>query len=143
MEIHSLDQDALAGFAYYRTWVNDVLNRGLGLEYELQGSESDIPYLDAVLSQGPYTDNAADELTILGSVMGDAIAGTLGMEWVVYTDNEGSSFALAHKKKQVFAFPPDMLLKRAEQGTLETVAEVYGSVVEALRVEIEKAVDRS
>jgi hypothetical protein len=142
MEIRTLDQNETDGLAYYRTWVNDVLTRGFGVDYQLQASESDIPYLDNVLSQGPYTDAAADELTILGSVMGDAIAGTLDMEWVVYTDEDASDFALVHKKKQVFAFPQDMLLRRAEQGTLGTVAEVYYSVVETLRSEIERAADR-
>lgn len=142
MEIRTLEQNEHDGLAYYRTWVNDIITSGMGIEYQLQSSESDIPYLDKVLSQGPYTENPADELTILGSVLGDAIAGTLNMEWVVYTDADGADFALAHKQKNVFVFPQDMLLKRAEQGTLGTIGEVYSATVEALQAEIQQAEDR-
>lgn len=93
-----------------------------------------------MLLHGPFTDDAAAELVVLGSVLGDAIAHTLGMEWVVYKDDgEGddqASFALAHPDKQVFAFPQDMLIKRAESGKLRSISEVYAAAIEALATDI-------
>ena len=143
MKTRPLDQNEIDGLAYYRTWVNDILTRGFGVEYAVDGSEEDVPYLDLVLSKGPYTESPADELTILGSVLGDVIARMLGMEWIVFTDEEGTSFALAHPTKHVYSFPQDLLLKRAEKGTLGTISELYGPLVDSLRSEIEHAKDRA
>ena len=143
MQIRNLQQNELDGLAYYRTWVNDILNRGFGIGYSLSGTKDDIPYLDTVLGGGPYSDEPANELIIIGSVMGDAIADTLSMEWVVYADEKSSDFALAHRTKQVFTFPQDMLSKRAESGTLGTISELFDATIETLQAEILFASDRA
>jgi len=142
MNIRNLDQKELDGLAYYRSWVNDILARGFKLNYRLTGSEDDIPYLDLVLSRGPHTENAADELTILGSTVGDVVSHVLDMRWVVFTDEQGSSFALLHSTKEVFFFPQDLLVKRAEKGSLGTIADLYAPLIAALRQEIMKAKER-
>ena len=79
---------------------------------------------------------------IIGSVMGDAIADVFGMEWVVYTDENGSDFAIAHPEKTVFAFPQDMLVKRFEEGEPINISELFFSTIETLTSVFEKAANK-
>ena len=139
MHTRELNENEADGHNYYKQWTNDIINRGFGLDYTLNGTEEDLEYLDLVLKNGPYTENVEDELTILGSVLGNIIENTLEMKWVVLTDEYGTAFALEHAK-EVYTYPQELLLKRAEEGTLGTVSEVYYSVVEVLKEEIEAKV---
>jgi len=92
--------------------------------------------LKLILKNGPYN-NAKDELIIIGHLFGNIIEKKLKMQWIVYQDKEGIYFALVDKYKCVFAFPEDMILKRAEKGELGDIENLYYEIVKAIKKEID------
>ena len=103
-------------------WVNEILEKEFKTEVRLSGTREDIPNLHTMLSEGPYTEDAEAELKTFGIVFGHVLARELGMRWVVYSDDEGGDFALQYQDKELFLFPCDMLIKRAEAG--EDICEI-------------------
>ena len=138
IKVRQLDRKEQEGFEYYNFWVNDILNRGFQLNKKLNGTEEDLQLLQLILDNGPYSDNAEDELVIIGYVFGNVISKKLEMTWVVYQDKDGIDFALKYKNKCIFSFPQYMLLKRAEKGELGNLINLYNETINTLKKEISK-----
>jgi len=114
------------------TWVNEILEKEFKTKVRLKGTREDIPNLHTMLSEGPYTEDVEAELTSFGMVFGHVLARELGMRWVMYSDDQGSDYALQYQDLELFLFPGDMLIKRAEAG--EDVGEInLEAMLESLR----------
>jgi hypothetical protein len=105
-----------AELAHATDWINDVLERGFRSKIRLTGSSADISTLHSLLSKGPFSADAAAELTAFGTVFGEILAREVPMRWVVYQDEAGTDFALQYRDLALFVFPCDMILKRVEEG---------------------------
>lgn len=64
-------------------------------------------------------------------VFGHILAKEIPLKWVMYGDEQGSDFALQYQGLNLFVFPCDMLIKRAEEG--EPIDEMN---LEAILVEV-------
>jgi hypothetical protein len=113
-------------------WVNEILVKEFKTEVRLKGTREDIPTLHTMLSEGPYTSDIEAELTSFGIVFGHVLARELAMRWVIYNDDQGSDYALQYQDLELFLFPGDMLIKRAEAG--EDIGEInLDAMIENLR----------
>lgn len=127
------------------TWVNEILEKEFKTKIRLKGTREDIPNLHTMLSEGPYTEDVEAELNSFGMVFGHVLARELGMRWVIYQDDQGSDYALQYQNLELFLFPGDMLIKRAEAG--DDISEInldamLESLSEALEEEAPKAKKR-
>lgn len=114
------------------TWVNEILEKEFKTKVRLKGTREDIPNLHTMLSEGPFTSDVEAELTSFGMVFGHVLARELGMRWVMYSDDQGSDYALQYQDLELFLFPGDMLIKRAEAG--EDIGEInLDAMLESLR----------
>jgi len=119
------------------TWVNEILEKEFKTKVRLKGTREDIPNLHTMLSEGPYTEDVEAELTSFGMVFGHVLASELGMRWVMYSDDQGSDYALQYQDLELFLFPGDMLIKRAEAG--EDIGEInLEAMLESLREALEE-----
>ena len=123
-------------------WVNEILEKEFKTKVRLKGTREDIPNLHTMLSEGPFTEDVEAELTSFGMVFGHVLARELGMRWVMYSDDQGGDYALQYQDLELFLFPGDMLIKRAEAG--EPIDEInldamMESLREALAEEVPKA----
>ena len=103
-------------------WVNELLDKEFKTKVRLTATKDDIPTLHTMLGEGPYTADLNAELTTFGIVFGHILAREIPLRWVVYRDEQGSDFALQYQDLELFVFPSDMLIKRAEAG--EDIAEI-------------------
>jgi hypothetical protein len=137
MEVRQLNEIETAGFDSEREWLGDLL-RQFGDEFALKRLPEDIPTLQSLLDVEPFASGDEGALEALGSALGDVIANTLGLDWVVITDEHGSDFAIKHPVKVVMAFPRDMIVKRVENGEEINLTELYHGVIAALREQINR-----
>jgi hypothetical protein len=135
MEIRALNESECAGFDSERQWLHDFLCH-FGEEFALKRLPEDIPTLQSLLDAEPFASGDEASLEVLGAAFGDVVATTLGLNWVVVTDEQGSDFAIKHPEKMVLAFPRDMIIKRVEQGEEINLTELYHGVISALREQI-------
>jgi hypothetical protein len=70
----------------------------------------------------------------LGVVLGDVMASTLRLEWVVVDDEHGRSRALRRKGQQEIFFPVTMISKRMKFGEQIDVRALYQQVAEQVAV---------
>jgi hypothetical protein len=132
-----LDPQEQEGIAYATAWINDVLEQGFKSDVRLTGTRDDIPTLHTLLSQGPYGEDVASELMLFGTAFGEILAKEIPMHWIVLEDEQGADLALQFGDLEVFVFPRDMILKRAERG--EDIASINLEVLlEELRVAVEE-----
>ena len=127
-------------------WVNELLANEFNSEVRLSGTKEDIPTLHSMLSEGPYTADASAELKTFGIVFGHILAREIPLRWVVYRDGQGTDFALQYEDLELFVFPGDLLVKRAEAG--EDIGEIDLEVMledlrEALKEEATKAAKKA
>ncbi len=79
--------------------------------------------------------SADDKLTLqaMGIVLGDLIAGSLELDWVVYRDRAGRSRALHLHDSEVFLFPVTMISRRFEAGAQVNIQTLYEKTVTETR----------
>lgn len=129
-----LNAKELATLATSTSWVNELLEKEFLTEVRLTGTIDDIPTLHSILGEGPYTSDAAAELTTFGIAFGHILAKEIPLKWVMYGDDQGEDFALQYRGLNLFVFPCDMLIKRAEEG--EQIDEIN---LEAILLEVREA----
>src|SRR5687768_14709261 len=98
MEIRQLNETETAEFSSERKWLNKIL-RHFGDEFALTRLPEDIPNLQSLLDVEPFASGDEAALEALGSAFGNVVANTLGLDWVVFTDEHGSDFAIKHPTK--------------------------------------------
>ncbi len=74
----------------------------------------------------------------LGAAFGQHCVDALGAEWVVVTDEHGSSYAVRHPSGEAMAFPVVSVRKRVESGAANFLVPIF----EGLQAVIAKAHDR-
>ncbi|WP_158222846.1 DUF3806 domain-containing protein [Rhodopirellula sp. MGV] len=135
MEIRDLSAEEIEGLNEERKWLDDLL-RQFGPEHVLNRTVDDVATLQSLLEVDPFATGDEDSLEILGAAFGDVIAATLGLEWVVVTDEYGTDFAIKHPTKFVLAYPRDMIIRRVEAGEVINLTDLYEGVVDALEKQI-------
>ena len=69
---------------------------------------------------------------ILGAYLGSRMAADLNMEWVVVTDEDGTSYAVRSKKYEVISFPFASVTKRIDRGEHDFMSAVYYAVAHSI-----------
>ena len=75
----------------------------------------------------------SDPLVAFGTVLGDALCGSLSMQWVRVDDDYGSDLALRLGDTSLTVFPRDMVVKRVEQDEHPDLQHLHDGVVEAIQ----------
>ena len=132
-----LNAKELATLTESTSWVNELLEKEFLTPVRLTGTMDDIPTLHSILGEGPYTSDAASELTTFGIVFGHVLAKEIPLKWVMYGDEHGEDFALQYQGLNLFVFPCDLLIKRAEEG--EAIDEMN---LEAVLAEVRESLKK-
>ena len=115
MNVRDLDSDEISGLEAERQWVQSLLT-GFGSDVVLTKTKSDIPSLQTIIENGPYTDSVENELIVIGTTYGDILATELKLHWVVVDDEHGTDIGLQYENLEIYLFPRDMIVKRFENG---------------------------
>ena len=102
-------------------------------ECALTGTAADLPLMQRIFENGPYTDDAVAEVVALGTALGDVIAHTLGMDWVRYSDDDGVDLALRYRNTSIVVFPRSMILKRLERDEEPDIPHLHDEVCSHVR----------
>lgn len=95
--------------------------------------ERDIDTLQALLDSGLVANDDTLTLQAMGVVLGDLLAKTLTMDWVVYRDRAGRSKALRYRQLDVYLYPVTMISRRREAGNTRAVKDIYQTTVAKTR----------
>lgn len=114
MDVRNIDADEANGLEAERQWVQALI-KGFGSDVVLSKTKSDLPTLQTIIENGPYTESPTNELVVIGTNYGDILATELELHWVVVTDEYGTDIGLQYKKSEIYLFPRDMIVKRFEQ----------------------------
>jgi len=82
----------------------------------LEMTLNDVPILQELLNEAPYTDTKIQEFEVYGTVFGDVLATELGLHWRIVDDEYGTDFALKYQDFSIFIFPRNLIVKRVENG---------------------------
>lgn len=111
--------------------INDRARRSLGSSFRGQ-AEYDIPLLQRMLDEKIV---AADELELLqamGVVLGEVFRSRYPIDWIRYSDIDGTSRALQLRHEAHFIFPITMISRRASVGAAVDVQAIYERALSAL-----------
>ncbi|MCI5065386.1 DUF3806 domain-containing protein [bacterium] len=136
MEVRELTPDERSRLREERDWIAKII-ANIDNDLVLKETPEDIPILQSLLEIPPFASGAEGPLQALGTVFGTVIVRTLGLEWVVITDNYGCDFAIKHPSETVMAFPRDMIVKRVEEGEEINLTVLYNDSIKLLREKIE------
>lgn len=139
MDVRSIDSSEADGLEAERQWVQALIE-GIGSDVVLTKTKLDLPALQSIIENGPYTENPANELVVIGTPYGDILATELDLHWVVATDEYGTDIGLQYKNSEIYLFPRDMLVKRFEQGDEIDLTFMFG---ELAKIVSEMATDKS
>jgi len=113
MDVRSLNATENDGLEAERQWVQALIE-GFGSDVVLSKTKTDLPTLQTIIENGPYTNSPENELIVIGTTYGDILATELGLHWVVVTDDYGTDIALQYRSSEIYLFPRDMIVKRFE-----------------------------
>ncbi len=139
MDVRNIDADEANGLEAERQWVQALI-KGFDSDVVLSKTKSDLPTLQTIIENGPYTESPANELVVIGTTYGDILATELGLHWVVVTDEYGTDIGLQYKNSEIYLFPRDMIVKRFEQGEEIDLSFMFEELV---KVVSEKAKDEN
>lgn len=107
-----------------RDEIDSLARRYLG-ERLRRETDNDLAILQELLDKRLVKMDDQEVLQAMGIVMGDLLAQTEGLTWVVYTDRHGRSRALEFPVQKEYLFPVTMISRRAEVGIKVDVKELY------------------
>lgn len=87
--------------------------------------ERDLQTLQTLLDRQWVPRDDIETQQAMGMVLGDLLAKTLDMDWVVYRDRAGRSRALNYRNTDVIVFPVTMIAKRYSVGAPVSVQALY------------------
>lgn len=128
MDVRNIDQKEADGLEEDRRWVQGLIE-GFGSDVVLSKTKSDLPILQTIIENGPYTENPMNELVVIGTAYGDILAAELGLHWVVVTDEYGTDIGLQYRNSEIYLFPRDMIVKRFELGEEIDLTFMLGELV--------------
>lgn len=91
--------------------------------------ERDLQTLQTLLDRQWVPRDDIETQQAMGMVLGDLLAKTLDMDWVVYRDRAGRSRALNYRNTDVIVFPVTMIAKRYSVGAPISVQALYDKVL--------------
>ena len=92
-----------------------------------------LPLLQRAIDDGPYTDAVETELTAFGTVFGDLLGDALHMQWICYTDEEGTDLALRYGGSTIVSFPRSMIIKRIENDEEIDLQHLFNEIAKKLQ----------
>jgi len=107
-----------------RELIENIAERHFGRSFS-GNRERDIALLQDILDERLVRPDETRELQAMGVILGDLLAGELGMHWVIYEDEVGRSRALRYRDSENYLFPITMIARRREAGSDTPVAEIY------------------
>ncbi len=114
-----------------RDRVQALARRHLGLSVTGTRLE-DLDALQRLISERYVDREDAFTQQCLGLVLGDIMAATLRLEWIVVDDDQGHSRALRRRGQQELFFPITMISKRMRFGEAVDVRALYQKVADAV-----------
>lgn len=139
MDVRNIDAAEADGLEAERQWVQALI-KGFGSDLVLSKTTSDLPTLQTIIENGPYTENPENELVVIGTTYGDILVTELDLHWVVVTDEYGTDMGLQYKNSEIYLFPRDMIVKRFEQGEEIDLSFMFRELVKVVN---DKAKDES
>lgn len=85
----------------------------------------DLETLQTLLDRQWVSRDDIETQQAMGMVLGDLLAESLDMDWVVYRDRAGRSRALNYRNTDVIVFPVTMIAKRYSVGAPTSVQALY------------------
>jgi hypothetical protein len=114
-------------------WVSELARRHLGVR--ITGREiRDLDALQRLLGERVIRDDDVLGQQALGVVLGEVMAHSLALDWVVVDDDVGHSRALKHRREDQLYFPITMINKRTRAKERVRVRELYDSVARSVRI---------
>lgn len=107
---------------------------------ELKRTRDDLAVVQRLLDDGVFAVEETYELQALGVVLGDVLAGELGMRWVQVTDEYGTDPTLRYADTTLQFNALTMISKRVERGEKVDVQWLFDQTVtqlQALRGNVE------
>jgi hypothetical protein len=120
-ELSDLDRQYMA---QQRALLQDLATMKLGRQFN-GNPDNDLPLLQQLLDRRLVRPDQTRELQAMGVVMGDLLAASLDMHWVIYEDAQGRSRALRYRESDEYLFPITMISRRREVGNETPVATIY------------------
>ena len=109
-----------------RRIVSNIIDQNFG-SITLQGSVSELRYLQKIIDRKLIDRNDSYDLQALGVILGDIMAANLSLRWVVIDDQYGRSRALKHSSGKLF-FPVTMISRRVSAGLSVNVESIYNDI---------------
>ena len=122
-KVDALTAEEIAHLNRQRDWVRDHYVPESRAKYELL--EEKLSLLERILEQKWIEPHETWKLQSLGVTFGDALAQSLGLEWVAVKDEDGRGPALKDPVSSVIVFPLTMISKRVEQGEAVDIVAMF------------------
>lgn len=107
-----------------RSIVSRVVRDNFGY-VKLEGSTSDLYYLQKIVDKQLIAKQDTYDLQALGVVLGDVMAKNLSLKWVVVEDRYGRNRALRFENSENLFFPITMISRRVHSGMDVDVRALY------------------
>jgi hypothetical protein len=129
--ITAVEAADLANLESARRWVRDHFTPEAQHKYELVPEK--LRLLQGILDSGWIEPHETAKLQSLGVTLGDALAQSLELEWVMVEDDDGRDPALRVPGTTVILYPLTMISKRIRRGESVDVVGLFDGVCERTR----------
>jgi hypothetical protein len=125
-----LGQNDLNWLAGQRALVEALIEDNPDAVAKYRTNPGKLGVIRAVLDAKAFRRDQISQLQGLGIILGDALAGELGMKWKMVEDRQGVSPCLVLEGTSIVLFPQTMISKRIERGEGVDVFELFNGIVE-------------
>lgn len=123
-QIQSLTTADNTNLERQRSIVNRIIRENFGY-VRLEGSTTDLYYLQKTLDKQLIPKSDAYDLQALGVILGDVMVRNLGLRWVIVSDRYGRSRALQFEDTNSLFFPITMISRRVKTGMPLNIRSLY------------------
>lgn len=127
-KVEALSDDDLAHANKQRDWVRGHYEERAQHEYDSISGK--LRVLDTIIRSNWIEPHETWKLQSLGITFGDALAGTMGLTWVMVEDEYGRAYALQDPESTIILFPWTMISKRIERGDAVDVLALFKETCE-------------
>jgi hypothetical protein len=99
---------------------------------------ADLPVLQQILDDRPFSPEQEREWSSVGVAFGDILADHFGLDWCAYTDEQGAEPALRLGHTSITLYPRSMILRRVERGQevdLDAFVDAIAENIQELKAE--------
>lgn len=115
-----------------RRIINRLIRENFG-SVRLSGTKSDLYYFQRIIEKRLIAKNEVYDLQALGVMLGDVMARSMPLKWVVVKDRYGKSRALQHEGTDQLFFPLTMISRRVQNGMQVSVSQLYDKTEAAVK----------